>query len=435
MRRFSLPLSLLLAAGATLTACSDRPALPTAPADSRLALDRRSDEAEDAIVVRGTGHPEIDVPAVQAAVDRGGDVLLVGDFDFDAPPNPLNGVATALVTAGMPAHAEVKITNAVRVSGIEGHGEQMTTIRDGTLPFYVEAPGQAVTIRRLRFVRPKSHAIVVFAVRGLEIVSNKIEGLETFSPNLNGAVGIFTNSAIPNPTKPGNPSNVSGTLVIAHNDFDVVGGTATDNVLGVTVFSVGDSATPVDVRVSGNTIRNTTEPAINFRRAVGRVSIDHNTIITGPIGVAGARAQVIRVANLGSYRIAHNSIECDWAVPDAEAIGVFSQFAAWSIDDAIVEHNDITMAPPAGTSFTAFSAAIGVYGFARYNVVRHNRIHGRALAGISIPLFPLPPATAATPQENAFIRNEFRGFTPSVGNYVVDASAVGTRIVLARNGR
>src|SRR2546428_740349 len=33
-------------------------------------------------VVVGQGNPSIDVPAVQAAVDQGGSVLLVGTFDF-----------------------------------------------------------------------------------------------------------------------------------------------------------------------------------------------------------------------------------------------------------------------------------------------------------------------------------------------------------------
>src|SRR6516164_10231020 len=37
-------------------------------------------------VVVGTGNPDIDVPAVQAAVDQGGDVVLKGHFSFDRSP-------------------------------------------------------------------------------------------------------------------------------------------------------------------------------------------------------------------------------------------------------------------------------------------------------------------------------------------------------------
>ena len=41
--------------------------------------------AQDVTVV-GTGDPRVDVPAVQAAVDQGGRVILNGHFSFDAPP-------------------------------------------------------------------------------------------------------------------------------------------------------------------------------------------------------------------------------------------------------------------------------------------------------------------------------------------------------------
>jgi len=37
-------------------------------------------------VVVGTGNPDIDIAAVQAAVDRGGSILLRGHFSFNNPP-------------------------------------------------------------------------------------------------------------------------------------------------------------------------------------------------------------------------------------------------------------------------------------------------------------------------------------------------------------
>src|SRR5215470_2900095 len=42
-------------------------------------------------VVVGTGDPDIDVPAVQAAVDHGGHVVLRGHFSFERPPTTPNG--------------------------------------------------------------------------------------------------------------------------------------------------------------------------------------------------------------------------------------------------------------------------------------------------------------------------------------------------------
>lgn len=412
--------------GVLVTGCTDRPALPTAIADRNVTLDRGAAEWEHATMITGTGDPAIDVAAVQAAVDEGGRVVLRGHFSFEAAPSA--AIAPGLPPA-LPRNAEVKITKSINISGADDDEGEMTTIDGGTLPFYVEAPGQAVTIRGLRFIRPISHAILVFAVRGLEITSTRVEGLRTFKPNINGAIGIYTVGGIPTPTNPGKPGNVEGDLVITDNDFDVAGGTTADNVLGITVFSVGDSGAPVQARISRNRIRNTTEPAINFRRVVGQVTIDHNVLNTGTIGVPEARSQVIRVANLGSYVIERNVIHCAWAgVADAEGIGVFSQISAWPIEHAMVEHNQVTMSPSEGTILGPFSAGIGVYGFANANVVRYNLIRGVAHAGIAMPVFPLTPPVAS-PRDNAFVRNNFRQFTPTLADIFVGKNAVNTLIV------
>jgi hypothetical protein len=42
--------------------------------------------AARAAVVVGTGNPDVDVPAVQAAVDHGGRVVLKGYFSFNRDP-------------------------------------------------------------------------------------------------------------------------------------------------------------------------------------------------------------------------------------------------------------------------------------------------------------------------------------------------------------
>src|SRR5262249_27808395 len=235
-------------------------------------------------LVVGTGDAEVDIPAVQAAVDQGGEIILKGHFSFDKPPTVLTahgGLATILVS------------KAVAISGMRDddermwheHGE-MTSIEGGKTPFYVEVPGAPVTIQRLRFIRPKFDAILVYAVSGLVIASCKIEGVELQGGG--GGIDIDTVGALPTPTNPGKPENVSGTLLIANNDIDV-GGTALDNTTGVLVFSVGVPGAEVEAYVSGNHIRNTTEPAINFRRVVGRVYVERNVITTGSVsGTAGA---------------------------------------------------------------------------------------------------------------------------------------------------
>jgi hypothetical protein len=50
-------------------------------------------------VVVGTGDPDIDIAAVQAAVDRGGSVVLRGHFSFDNPAREAAEEAAAKAAA------------------------------------------------------------------------------------------------------------------------------------------------------------------------------------------------------------------------------------------------------------------------------------------------------------------------------------------------
>src|SRR5689334_23649474 len=87
-----------------------------------------------AIVVTGTGNPDVDIPAVQAAVNLGGEVVLSGQFSFDKPPT----VTNPLQAVGFP-QATILISKAVAISGA---GDAI--IERGTIPFYVQAPGASV---------------------------------------------------------------------------------------------------------------------------------------------------------------------------------------------------------------------------------------------------------------------------------------------------
>jgi hypothetical protein len=368
-------------------------------------------------VVSGTGNPDVDIPAVQAAVDQGGEVILKGHFSFDKPP-------TIPTVKGFPP-ATILVSRAVAISGGRG-----TRIEGGTIPFYVDAPDASVTLQRLRFVRPTNSAILVYAVSGLTIVSCKVEGIVPLPQMASSAIWITTTGGIPNPADPGHPENISGRLLIADNDIDAAGGTVLDNVLGITVFSVGQSPDrEVDIHVSGNDIKNVTEPAINFRRVGGRARVEANVITTGPVSSQTTPVpDAIRAVNIGSYVIAHNVIHSQWPDPDAIGIGVFSQFAAWPMESAIVIGNEITMLPPAGTIFGNLSAGIDVRGFARDNVVFNNTIRGRARAAVAVDVF-----RGGIPTNNAFDLNRFDDFEPSRADVFVGAGVTDT-LILGQRG-
>jgi len=370
-------------------------------------------------VVVGTGNPDLDVPAVQAAVDQGGEVFLQGHFSFDSPP-------TVPTAPGLPVRfATVLVSKAVVISGTQDGDEERASIEAGTIPFYVDAPGASVTIQGLRFIRPKSRAIFVNSVSGLVMASCKIEGVE---PLLGVGAGISINTSpgsLPTPMNPGKPENISGTLLIVNNDMDLTGATAADASIGVQISSVGVPGAEVEAYLAGNQIRNVTEPAIDIRRAVGRVYVERNVITTGALASTAAPApEVIRVVNLGSYLIAHNRIDCGWADANAKGIGVFSQFAAWPMEGAVVVDNDVTMSPPGGTVFGDLSAGIDIRGFAQDNVVLNNRIGGRARAALSVDVL-----RGGNPDNNAFVLNRVGDFEASAADVVVGPGALNTRIV------
>ncbi|HWC73307.1 MAG TPA: hypothetical protein VG454_05150 [Gemmatimonadales bacterium] len=371
-------------------------------------------------VVVGTGDPSIDVPAVQAAVDQGGNVILKGHLSFDATPT----ISPEL--PGFPA-ATVRVSKAVTISGGDGDDE-LTTIEGGQIPFLIEAPGSAVTIQRLRFVRPTRTAINVSAIGGLVIASCRIDGVQPLAHNSAGIL-INTRVGVPDPARPGQPERISGTLLIVDNDIDVAGGTALDDTIGVQVFNVGVPGAEVEAYVAGNKIRNVTEPAINIRRVVGRVYVERNMLRTAAVvGPSGTPfVEVIRVVNLGSYLIAQNSIDCRW--PQAFGIGVFSQVADWPMEHAVVAGNDVRMSPPDGTIFGPNSAAISVRGFANGNLVFGNILRGSAGNAISVTPFPLPPAASGIPSRNTLLRNRLGDFVASGADFLIGAGVQDTLVI------
>ena len=299
----------------------------------------RSGRAEARHVVVGTGQAAVDVPAVQAAVDQGGEVVLEGHLSFRLKPSKLT--ASSYAPIGASAAAEVLVSKAVTISGARDEAGTMTTIDGGTIPFYVDAPGKRVAIQSLRFVRPIGVAIRVHAAHDMEITGNTIEGVTPFA-GLALGFDINTSGMLPQPNIEGSPEKISGALTIKNNDIDASGGSAHDYRGGIHVFSVGRwPRDTVDLLINADHIRNTTGSAIIVRRVHGRSRIIVNTVVTSET-VAPTGAEAVRIANTGSYLMAANTIECRWA--DCIGIAAFSQFREWPFSHDTIEDNTVIMA-------------------------------------------------------------------------------------------
>jgi len=382
--------------------------------------------AAQPVVVAGTGDPNTDVPAVQAAVDRGGRLVLTGHFSFDRRPT---------TPAGKPYARMVTVSKTVVISGSLDQNGDMPTIEGGEWPFLVDAVDARVTIQGLHFVRPRAGAIWIYAVGGLSVTGCRIESIEPTvqfaidagqAGSVSNAIFVGADPHPPSPTQLGKPENFSGTLAFLNNDIDEgVGTTPGAQTLGIVLFNVGRSPDKeVDIYVYGNNIRNTTEPAINFRVIGGRASAQRNVLVTGVTGGGDA----IRVVGSGSYLIAHNYIDCGWANGGATGINMFAQAFAPEAS-AIVVDNDVTMSALEGTVFGASSAGIVIGGFAQGNSVVNNRIRGRARAALAVN-----NRNAGIPGNNSFVSNDLDGFQSSLADIFVDAGVTSTAVI-GRQGR
>src|SRR5262245_5050719 len=374
-------------------------------------------------VVVWTGDPDIDIPEVQAAVDQGGDVVVKGHFSFDKSPT----IPTA--PAGNPP-AMVLVSKAVAISGArEDHDDdgELTSIYAGTIPFYVEAPGAHVSIQGLGFIRPKKHAVLVYAVSGLVIASCKIEGTV---PVDNGSAGISISTSFNPPTlmNPGKPENVPAPSSSSITSSMLLEERRSIIRWGVLMFSVGVPGAQVEVYIFGTTIRNTTDRSINLYQIDGRAHIERNVITTSVIlgdanVVFGRGTDVIHVTGTGSYLVAGNSVHSRWAA--ATGIRVQGQAAEWPIIGAVVVDNDVNMDAPEGTVFDANSAGIDVRGNAQDNVILNNRIRGRARAALVVAINQ--PTMVAT--NNHFILNRLAHFEASFADVFVGLGVMNTLIV------
>ena len=382
------------------------------------AVGKDGNGRQQPVFLTGTGDPSRDVPAFQAAVDRGGDIVIKGQWSFAvAPPNPIKPL---LASRWYPSAAEILISKAVNISGVRDARGVMATIESGTIPLYVDAPGERVTIRGLRFVRPIHTAILVAAVRGLEISSSRIEGLVSIGHGVAG-ISITTRGDMSLVSGAGHAEEVSGHLVIEDNEIDGSAGTAQAPTAGILALGIGSSPnSKADLDIVGNTITNMTAPTVNIREVEGSVRVLGNVLRTSRENVGEVDA--VRLVAAGSILMANNTVECKW--PNAAGILVFSPFAEWPTQHVTVENNRVLMSPAPGASLGEFSAGIGVRGFARGNVIRNNTISGRAGAALSMYSF-----RGGVPVDNAFIDNRLDGFQSTVADIFIGSGVEKAHIV------
>jgi hypothetical protein len=237
-------------------------------------------------VVLGTANAEIDVKAVQEAVDKGGTVLLKGMFNFGQK-------------------GRVNIKNDIDIIGeTDITGRPMTKIMGGFWTFHsplpstelpLPGPGPKIKIKNIHFDGATWTPMHFPYTSGAEISGNKITNVQPYAVPMKwpggdkmlrvaGAI-LGTRFAYTEKILPG---AVTGHLIFANNKVDLKC-TNPEITLGQGAFIIWTWGATIEVK--GNTIRNVSRNAIELldnyldKDDRGSVLVAENNIVTPKVGI------------------------------------------------------------------------------------------------------------------------------------------------------
>jgi hypothetical protein len=232
-------------------------------------------------IVTGNDNPELDVKAVQEAVDKGGSVLLKGTFNFGQK-------------------GQVNIKNDIEISGESADkGSPVTKIIGGFWPFHsplpstdlpLPGPGPKVKIKNIHFDGAVWTPMHFPYTSGAEISGNKITNVQPFELPIKwkGGDTLWVNAGALLGTRFAHsekflPGGTSGLLTFENNEVDLKCANP-EITMGQGAFYIWTWGATIEIK--GNTFknvsRNTIETLDNYRdeSGIGKVTITDNKIIT-----------------------------------------------------------------------------------------------------------------------------------------------------------
>jgi hypothetical protein len=251
-----------------------------------------------AVIVYGTGSPDVDVPAVQAAVDQGGSVHLVGTFDFGDS-------------------GRVLLRKDVAIAGeVDASGAPITTIKRGDWTFFTPMPdcptsaptfpscpttlpptqpGPKVSVRGIHFTQSRGAPIHLAYSGGADISGNKMTEIRrrpftTFFRRAGVLIGPRDAAFLPDgrPETRIFPMLVTGAISVTDNIIDV-GGSDPTTTSGVGAFV--NLTAGADVYVARNLVTGCTRNCLDTidialdAAGNGSTVIEDNTLITDVSGI------------------------------------------------------------------------------------------------------------------------------------------------------
>jgi hypothetical protein len=358
-------------------------------------------------VVYPTGSYPADVQNVQAAVDRGGVVVLKAT-DVSGNPTAFNFGPPVLTGSG------VDLTTNVSVQG-ESVKAYQTTIQGGFTPFRGVLPVKT-RIADITFESPRMDAIEVLASTGTQIVGNRIDGVvgaRVGDPT--GLVFTFGDGI----DLFGDNGSISGTVAIANNVIedltsDLSVGIQLDEISAVTTITNNSIDYPVVdgfVADDGIDALRVHTPLVMVSNSVHIGSGNPDAFPTG-IGIAGDSD--------ASFEVSHNIITSEHPntagiVAEGDVPGEFS-----SINGAVIANNRVSLA-----SQIPFAAGVLLLGGVNDSQVVANRISGTGDFGLALS-FLSPDNTA---DSNDFVNNDLALFTAGTADVFLDVNTANTTVV------
>ena len=237
-------------------------------------------------VVLGTANAEIDVKAVQEAVDKGGTVLLKGMFNFGQK-------------------GRVNIKNDIEIIGeTDITGRPMTKITGGFWTFHsplpstelpLPGPGPKIKIKNIHFDGATWTPMHFPYTSGAEISGNKIANVQPYAVPMKWPGGeklLISDGALLGTyfahKEKNLPGAVTGNLIFENNKVDLKCRNP-DLTLGHGVLYFRTWGATIEIK--GNTIRNASRNSIetidNYLDEEGRgsVLIAENNIVTPAVGI------------------------------------------------------------------------------------------------------------------------------------------------------
>lgn len=374
--------------------------------------------------VSGANDADIDVQAVQSAVDRGGTVFLKGEFDFGET-------------------GSVSITKDVDIIGqTDDAATSRPKIKRGHVTFKsvrTEPPlaGPKITINNIEFEGASWTPIYIAHASGVTIVGNKIsqvrpasyapEGRKPFQVQHGIVIGTWLSLRLER-REPYQPEAVTGIVRIEENEIDLAND-APANTLGLGTLLI--QTTGVTASIARNTIRNASRNCIealdNYRASngSGAIVIADNQLETNVEGIpvpspmtpngimagyfldAKAATDPLRVIG---HTILHNTLRTHGRT--SWGIGVL-------LDGALVRDNQIVIEG---------SEAVGIHNTGSRAYIGQNSIEGIGVAGVR-----LGPYATMTASHNELFGNQFEQFKASTSDVVISKGASNNRVA-GRNG-